>query len=265
MIPSPWILFPQPNPQADIRLFCFSHAGAGASIFRPWAALMASTTNSIHIKATENIAIEVCAVQRPGRENRLSETPYRNVTALVHQMHPQLLPYLDRPFVCFGHSVGALICFEWMRYLQQQRGPLPLALFVSSRQAPQIPVALPWTHTLSRNDLLSELRNYGGTPEAVLQSREFMDLYLPILRADLAVHESYAYSPAEPLPMPISAFGGLQDSKVSKASLQAWAEQTTQDFRLRLFPGGHLFIKDSAAEILRAIAQDISFRLTTHY
>ncbi|MEO1399847.1 MAG: thioesterase domain-containing protein [Cyanobacteria bacterium J06635_1] len=241
---NPWVLFPKPNPEASLRLFCFSHAGAGASIFRPWA-------------ADAPPGIEICAVQRPGRETRLRETPIRDLNALISEMHVGLLPYLDRGFICFGHSVGALICFEWVRHLKRLGCPLPLRLFVSGRQAPQVPVPLPWIHTLPDNGLKAELRSYGGTPEVVLQSNEFMGIYLPILRADLAINETYAYLPDEPIAAPISIFGGLQDHKVSFNSLEAWDKQTTKGSKLRLLPGGHLFIKESSKAILQAIAEDI--------
>jgi medium-chain acyl-[acyl-carrier-protein] hydrolase len=34
-----WIACRKPNPQACLRLFCFPHAGIGASIFRTWSAV----------------------------------------------------------------------------------------------------------------------------------------------------------------------------------------------------------------------------------
>ncbi|MEM8805127.1 MAG: alpha/beta fold hydrolase [Cyanobacteria bacterium P01_G01_bin.38] len=241
---NPWVVFPRPDPDASMRLFCFSHAGAGASTFRPWG-------------AHASPGIEICAVQYPGRETRLRESPFRDIGALVADMHSALLPYLDRQFICFGHSVGALICFEWVRYLRRQGCPLPVRLFVSGRQAPQVPLPLPWIHTLPDSGLKAELRSYGGTPEVVLQSNEFMAIYLPILRADLAINETYAYLPDEPIAAPISIFGGLQDHRVSFNSLEAWDKQTTKGSKLRLLPGGHLFIRDSSKAILQAIAEDI--------
>ncbi|MBX2866030.1 MAG: putative thioesterase [Leptolyngbyaceae cyanobacterium MAG.088] len=241
---NPWVLVSQPNTEASLRLFCFSHAGAGASVFRLWGTHTSSD-------------IEVYAVQRPGRENRLREKPIRDLPSLISEMHTGLLPYLDRPFICFGHSVGALICFEWVRHLRRQGCPLPLRLFLSGRQAPQIPIPLPWVHPSSDKDLKAELRSYGGTPEAVLQSNEFMGVYLPILRADLAINETYTYYPEKTLAIPISVFGGSQDHKVSIDSLDAWSKQTDKDYKLRLLPGGHLFIKDSAADILQAITDDL--------
>lgn len=241
---TPWVIVPNSNPEASLRLFCFSHAGAGASIFRLWGTHASSN-------------IEICAIQRPGRENRLREALIRDLPSLISEMHAELLPYLDRPFICFGHSVGALICFEWVRHLRRQGSSLPLRLFVSGRRAPQLPVPLPWSHTLSDQDLKAKLRSYGGTPEAVLQSDEFMGIYLPILRADLAINETYTYYPEEPIAIPISAFGGSQDHEVSTSGLEAWSTQTSEDYKLRLLPGGHLFIKNSAAGILQAIEDDI--------
>lgn len=242
---TPWLLIPNANSKASLRLFCFSHAGAGASTFRTWGNYAVAD-------------IEVCAIQRPGRENRLREALTRDLTSLIAEMHSELLPYLDRPFVCFGHSVGALICFEWVRYLRRQGCALPLRLFVSGRQAPQVPISLPWIHTLSDQNLKAELRGYGGTPEAVLQSNEFMGVYLPILRADLAINETYTYYPETPLAIPMSVFGGGQDHKVSIPSLEAWKQHTSKDYQLRLLPGGHLFIKHSVKNILQAILDDTS-------
>lgn len=242
---TPWLITSQPNPAASLRLFCFSHAGAGASTFRLWGDQAPPY-------------LEICAVQCPGRENRRHEAPIRDLTSLISKMHSELLPYLDRPFICFGHSIGALICFEWTRHLRQQGCSMPLRLFVSGRQAPQTPIALPWSHTLSERELKVELRSYGGTPEAVLQSSDLMGMYLPILRADLAINETYTYYPHPPLSIPISIFGGSKDQKVPISSLEAWREQTLKASTLRLLPGGHLFIKSFSADILKAIDEDLS-------
>lgn len=247
---TPWLITPKLITDASLRLFCFSHAGAGASIFRAW---------STH--AAPNI--EIYAVQRPGRENRLREAPMRDLTSLISEMHSELLPYLDRPFTCFGHSVGALICFEWVRHLRRQGCSMPLRLFVSGRQAPQTPIPLPWSHILSEQDLKAKLRSYGGTPESVLQSNELMEVYLPILRADLAINETYIYYPEKPISIPITIFGGLQDYTVPISSLEAWRQQTLKASKLRLLPGGHLFIKENAADILQAIGDDIATETTT--
>jgi medium-chain acyl-[acyl-carrier-protein] hydrolase len=242
---TPWLVYPKRNPQASLRLFCFPYAGAGASIFHSWSVKLPT-------------AIEVCSVQLPGRESRLKEPRFTDIAPLIEMLVPKLLPHLDLPFVFFGHSVGALICFEVARQLRQLQKSQPLHLFVSSRHAPQLPLPYSPIHKLSDPDFFEELRRYNGTPETILQNVELMNLFVPILRADLTINETYAYIPAAPLDCSISAFGGVEDEKISRDSLAAWCNQTRGTFTLRMFPGGHFFLKSQLETLLAAISDDLN-------
>ncbi len=84
-----------------------------------------------------------------------------------------------------------------------------------------------------------------------------MQLFLPALRSDLAILETYFYATEERLECPISAFGGMEDSKVSHEQLDAWRDQTHGDFTLRMFPGDHFFWHSNRKPLLQAIAQEI--------
>ena len=241
---TPWLACPRPNPQARLRLFCFPYAGAGASVFYPWSSQLPGD-------------IELWAVQPPGRENRLREALLTRLSPLVQTLAPILNPYLDRPFVLFGHSVGALVSFALARELRRQNYPLPKHLFVSGRRAPQTPALRPPIHQLPDAAFVAELRRYNGTPEVILQNRELLELFLPILRADLAISETYSYVPEAPLNFPISAFGGLEDEGVSRDRLAAWEEQSDRGFTLQMFPGGHFFFKSKPEALLKAISQQL--------
>ncbi|MGB3293322.1 MAG: alpha/beta fold hydrolase [Phormidesmis sp.] len=237
---SSWLTCPRPNARAPLRLFCFPYAGAGASVFRPWAAKLYPT-------------VEVYAVQLPGRERRIGEPSLTSLHALVAPLATALLPYLDKPFAFFGHSMGALISFEVVRYLRQRHNFLPIHLFVSGCRAPHIPASHPLIHRLPNIEFSQALHRYGGTPEDVLQNSELMALFRPILRADLAINETYTYRHESPLNCSISAFGGLQDSHVKLEHLSAWYVQTQGTFTLDLFPGGHFFLKDKQEQLLAVI------------
>lgn len=237
---NPWITCFQPKPQADLQLFCFPYAGAGASVFRTWADQPSSS-------------IEVYAIQLPGRETRLREPPLSDMPTLVKALAPILTGCIDRPFAFFGHSLGALVSFELARYLQCHQKVLPQYLFASGRWAPQLSGRNPCLHTLPDAEFVTALRQYDGTPEAVLQNPELMEIFLPILRADLKLNETYQYLGTPPLNCPIAAFGGLDDEDVSCDDLAAWREQTKSAFSLHLFPGNHLYLKNQRSALLSII------------
>lgn len=247
---SPWIR--SLDSQSTFRLFCFPYAGGGASIFRTWQDMLPPD-------------ITVCPVQLPGRENRLSEPRFTRISLLVRAMAHALRPFLNYPFAFFGHSMGATISFELARQLRRQKAPEPICLFVSAEQAPQLPSLVPPLHQLPDADFIEQLRSLNGTPEAVLQNTELMSIMLPMLRADLAMCETYMYQEEEPLAYPISVFGGQQDGEVSYPSLTAWRDQTCNNFTLRLLPGSHFFIKDSQAPLLQAISHDLMLAWTSYH
>ena len=240
----PWIAYRKPNPQARLRLFCFPYAGIGASIFRTWPDGLPED-------------VEVCPVQFPGRGTRLMETPFTRLTPLVQALEEALLPLLDKPFAFFGHSLGASVGFELARQLRRRSGIQPVRLFVSADRAPQIPTRDRPIHTLPEGKFLDELRHLNGIPGKVLEDAEIMQIMLPVLRADFTVYETCMYSTEPPLDCIISGFGGLQDRRVSRSDLEAWRDQTSVSFSLRMFPGDHFFLNTTQPLLLQAISQDL--------
>jgi len=102
-----------------------------------------------------------------------------------------------------------------------------------------------------------ELCRLNGTPREVLEDEELRQILLPLLRADFAVYETYRYSTEPPLNCPISAFGGLQDYRVSRGDLEAWRDQTNVSFSLRMFPGDHFFLNTTQPLLLQVLSQEL--------
>jgi surfactin synthase thioesterase subunit len=92
----------------------------------------------------------------------------------------------------------------------------------------------------------------------LLENAEFMQFMLPVLRADFALRETYVYSTEPPLDCFISGFGGLQDQRVSRSDLEAWRDQTSGSFSLRMFPGDHFFLNTAQPLLLHALSRDLS-------
>ena len=201
--------------------------------------------------------VEVCPIQFPGRGTRLMEPPYSRLSLLVEALIQALLPLLDKPFALFGHSLGSLVSFELARQIWANHQVRPVRLFVSAGPAPQIPRRNSPIHDLPEKEFMAELRRLNGIPAELLSNKELMDIVLPSLRADFALFESYRYLSGPPLNCPISTFGGLNDNRVNHDDLEAWRDQTTASFTIRMFPGDHFFLKSTQPLLLRALSQEL--------
>ncbi len=249
-------LFPVPslvtchrtNPHARLRLFCFPFAGGRPSAFSSWVDELPPDIRP---------EIELYSIRLPGHETSRKEGFFTKLPPLVDALAPVLGSYLNAPFAFFGHSMGALVSFELTRQLRRQGMPGPVHMVVSGHRAPQLPDPHPTIHQLPEPQFLAKLRNYGGTPEEVLQNPELIELLLPALRADFAVCETYAYTDEEQLDCSITAFGGNEDAKVSRKELSAWQVQTRKFFSFRMFPGGHFFLQTAQPLVLHVLAQDL--------
>jgi medium-chain acyl-[acyl-carrier-protein] hydrolase len=239
-----WLKYPRPNSQAKLRLFCFPYAGAGASIYQAWP-------NNLPPE------IEVCSVQLPGRENRLKEPAFTEISNLTQTLASVLCSQMSIPFAFFGHSMGSLLSFELARQLRRQNDPIPVHLFVASRRAPQIPATTGPTYLLPEDKFIEKIRFVDGTSEAILQSPKWINYLLPILRTDLRMCETYNYTDENPLDCPISAFVSYGDRVVSQEEVTGWNVQTNNLFKLQIFSGNHFFLHNARTDLLQAIAQDL--------
>ncbi len=242
--PDSWVQIFKPQEKAVARLFCFPFAGGGTQSFSKWPD---------HLPES----MELCAIQLPGRETRMREKAISNVHALLDAMTPHIMPYLDKPFILFGHSMGAIVAFELARRLQRECELTPECLIVSARVAPHRRPPRPPINGLPHDEFVDALRRLEGTPEEVLADGELMKLIAPMLKADFALNEEYIYQPSERLHCDILAFGGLRDAEAGRQGLGDWRDMTDGTFALRMVPGNHFFIHSAQALFLRMLSVEI--------
>jgi len=242
---SPWFVFcdEQRKQDARFRLFCFHYAGSGASIFRSWTRWLPDQ-------------VELVAVQLPGRENRLDEPLLYSMDLVTTPLVDALPPLLDKPFAFFGHSTGALICFELARVLRRRGLPQPRLLIVSGQDAPPVKPAV-IRHVLPDPEFIDVLRGCNGTPDVVLKNPALLELLLPRIRADGAVYETYDYERQAPLDCRIVLFHGAEDGMVNSAELASWEVETRHSFQRYGFPGGHFFVHDEEETVAAYINQEL--------
>jgi medium-chain acyl-[acyl-carrier-protein] hydrolase len=225
--PSAW--FPRADALRDYRLFWFPHAGGGTPPLQDLPYL--------------------CPVRLPGRESRIAEAPFASMDALVEALDAAIQGYLDVPFGFFGHSMGAAVAFELARRLKIT----PRVLIASAARAPQFRRNYVPPPNPSDAQLLEELRQLEGTPEEALDHPAL----LGALSADATLYRNYVYREGRPLPCPIRAYGGAGDPNIRREHLEPWREQTSADFRIRVFPGGHFYLWQAGDEFRRALDEDL--------
>lgn len=243
---SPWLVRQRRSPDASVRLFCFHCAGGSASEYRSWSAHLPSS-------------IELMAVQLPGREGRINEPFITRMVDLAGGVAESLKPYLDKPYVVLGHSLGSLVGFEVIRELRRRGLNQPFLFIPVGRQAPQLKRKKPPIASLPEAEFVEELRkDYGNHIGAVLDSPELREVFIPQIQADFALSENYRFGDEEPLDCPIVAFAGASEKDLEMHELNAWSAHTSRSFRSRLFPGDHFFVRASQRLLIEAIKQEVA-------
>ena len=226
--------------ESDIQLLCVHHAGGGASFFYPWAKYFNQNT-------------AVSAIQLSGREELLLESPVHTMKEVIENIWPSFVNFIRQPYFLFGHSLGALICFELTQKAFINCLPLPKHLIVSACRAPHILSKRSNFHNISDVDLLNQLKGCNGISEELLNTKEFCDIFLPIIKADFSIAEYYLCSNIVQLPVNITALSGRDDPLVDSESIKSWEKHTSRKFNQVEFSGGHFFLKSSSIEVLQAI------------
>lgn len=229
--------------QSHVRLVCFPWAGGGASVFRRVA---------IHLPEI----IELLAVQLPGREDRFGESPLLRMDLIVKHVLDDIISVADRPVVFFGHSMGALVAYEVARAFKAQFGREPQMLIVSGSGSPGSEEAYErCAGTAGEQEFIADMRKLGGTPREILEDAQMMRTFLPVMRADYEVLDTYVHRAAGMLSCPLIACAGTEDPSVSQESMDAWCQHTTGSCRQHRFGGDHFYLLSQQTALAQCLQE----------
>ncbi|EFM11862.1 Thioesterase [Paenibacillus curdlanolyticus YK9] len=175
-------------------------------------------------------------------------------------------PLTDIPYVFFGHSLGSLIAYELARTLQEQAAGAPERLFISACNPPRIVGAereeRSPLHLLNDDTLSNALRQMNGTPHEVLQNDELMKVFLPIIKADFEMIDTYEFREGVALRCPLTVFAGTEDPIVSIEWLPKWAECTSSHLNMHAITGGHFYLKENEELFFQMLNGELDELLT---
>jgi medium-chain acyl-[acyl-carrier-protein] hydrolase len=235
--PDPWIAdWPRPE-RARTILVCLPHAGSGANQFRSWQSLIGPE-------------VAVVGVRLPGRENRFNQEPETRLADVIDALTPVLAARLDRPYLIFGHSMGALLGYELARALGTRHERWPEHVVASASRAPHRQDGDETLGLLSDAELITHLIDHGVVPAFVRDQPALTRLVVRPLRGDIAICANYRPDPRPPLPCPIDAWRGEADEGVTKAQIREWNGYSAVGTTVRTFAGGHLYHLDQAPAVV---------------
>ena len=226
--------------EKELQLVCLPFAGGGASFFNEWHSL--------------SDKLEIVAVQLPGREKRFCEPLHTSVAAAVDAVMPELLKQIDpsKGVAVFGHSLGAVLAYELTHRLAVMPEVFVVGLIASGSPDP-------WSQREERatgrddKEFLRRVSQFSGYSHAAFEDPKMLEMLLPILRADVEMHENYSPLSDARLDVPVVAVRGRDDALVSAQQIEGWRKATRLAMLPRELPGGHMYLTESPRALLDTI------------
>lgn len=223
------------------KLFCFPYAGGSSMIYSKW-------------KNRLDNSIDFIPVELNGRGKKYGKTLYENMDEVVADIYDSISNVIEESeYALFGHSMGSLIALEIaLKVLKKTRKP-PVHIFFSGQKAPHIKNNIAQRHTLPNDEFIEEIAKLGGTPKELFENPELLDVFLPILRSDFKVVETYEYKhDFRKLSCDITVINGNED-KFTEKEISGWRELTDKSCKIIMLNGGHFFINEKTKEIINII------------
>lgn len=227
---------------SKIKLFCFPFAGGAAASYNPWKPLL-------------DPSIEMRSIELAARGRRMRDVNYDSIDDAVDDVFSIIKDELSQsPYALYGHSMGSMIAFELAYKIRNAGLPAPKHIILSGRAAPQISRENKrQLHHLADEEFKSQLLEMGGTPKEFFEHPELLELFLPILKGDFRLTETYVHAPKDaPLEVDMTVLSGNQDED-SMEDVEAWKIHTSGTCNIHHFDGDHFFIFDKAQEVTGVI------------
>ncbi|MEW9701472.1 thioesterase II family protein [Paenibacillus sp. SI8] len=223
-------------------VYCLAHAGGSSSTFNSW-------------KAYLDESIECIPIEYPGRGKRFNESPYRDIQEAAEDVVMQIHSTVKcRNYVIFGHSMGGLVTYETIRKITERQFIQPMHVFISGKSAPfHAKPPAQCEHILSDENFLNRIIRLGGTTKEVLADKELLRYFLPMMRADFRIVETYQYRrQSEPLDNKVTVLYGNHDQSLL-GNIRDWNAVFSKEVNYVEFNGGHFFNQVHEKEIVGRI------------
>ena len=217
-----------PSVATNSTMYCFSHAGGSASLmYARWS------EPGLHVRGVD---LPGRGLQRSASLEVSSDQVLQHVLRTIED-DIAAAGSTDSLYLV-GHSVGAMIALYIAAHLHRQGLPVR-GLVVSGHNGPRALNNRTQLHRLNERELRAALRGLGGLPPETESNEALLDLFVPVIRADLELAETTTWQGGCRLPIPLTVIGGARDRLVSPSGLAAWQAESTLPLDLQIVDGDH--------------------------
>ncbi|MFB7745349.1 thioesterase II family protein [Streptomyces sp. NPDC056132] len=233
-------------------LVLLHHAGGSAAYFEPLVKALPPDIRAV-------------ALDLPGRGRRWRETPVTTVDEAVDSL-TDALTSIEGPFSIFGHSLGAYVGLALATRLEETGGRGQCTtLFASANSGPQ-GAALPFEGSplsLTDEEIFEVTTQAGGglSPQ-ILGHPQLRRRTADLLRADFAISQSFLTKQRRTVTEADIVVCHGTDDIFTAQQIDQWRLNTTGLTEVQLFPGGHFYVEQNTAELVKTITGRLLARVT---
>lgn len=235
-----WIQYEKTSENPAMRIFCFPYAGGSALFYSKWH------------KYLDNSA-DVFPIQLPGRESRITEPPLRVMSVALNCILEEIEPYLTDNMAFVGHSMGSIMAYETARLLSMKNMKTPKHIFLCGAMPPDLIGESEKIHELSDREFCEKLKGYESISSEMMKYEEFYKFFVPIIKADFEMIETYKPGEIWKMPFGVTVFSGEDDPYVPLDCLAQWKRYCENTPEIITYSGNHFFLKEHTEEICNVI------------
>ena len=110
---------------------------------------------------------------------------------------------------------------------------------------------------MTKDQFISHIQNeYNGIPEIILNNKDMMEIFVPIIQHDFIMYEQFpeifASYQEKQLPCNITTIGYSNDL-INPEEFDSWSTFTTGKHEHYIFPGGHFQILEEPQRVIQLI------------
>lgn len=224
-----------------MKIICLHHAGGNGFRFYSWKK---------HLEGYQVFTLDLS-----GHGSRIQEPLLYDFDMVVHELTQQVVLKTedDEAYVLFGHSMGGLMILHILDRLEEQGKRMPEGVILSGASVPEECPNRKKVKDMSEDEFLNMIYEQGGTSREIIETEEFRECFLPIIRADYTVlDEKKLLHRTEKFTVKAVIFNGEEDlgARGQEEKLKTYFEGEVPVVH---FKGGHFYFDQQVSFVCEQI------------